>query len=85
MGNLIIKGFPDSAAKLLRETWALKAGDVYDQGYPKEFFDKTLGDVMKKVIEESRAQGKKGVPRIQSREQPNRDTLTVDVTIELSS
>jgi outer membrane protein assembly factor BamA len=85
MGNLIIKGFPDSAAKMLRETWALKAGDVYDQGYPKEFFDKSLGEVMKKVIEESRAQGKKGVPKFQSRERPNRDTLTVDVTIELGN
>jgi outer membrane protein assembly factor BamA len=85
MGNLIIKGFPDSAAKMLRETWALKAGDVYDQGYPKEFFDKSLGEVMKKVIEESRAQGRKGVPKFQSRERPNRDTLTVDVTIELGS
>jgi len=41
--------------------------------------------VMKKVIEESRAQGKKGVPKFQSREQPNRATLTVDVTIELSN
>jgi outer membrane protein assembly factor BamA len=85
MGNLIIKGFPDSAARQLRETWALKAGEVYDQGYPKEFFDKSFGEVMKKVIEESRAQGKKGVPKVQSREQANRDTLTVDVTIELSN
>ncbi len=85
MGNLIIKGFPDSAAKLLRETWALKAGDVYDQGYPGEFFDKRLGEVMKKVIEESRAQGKRAVPKFHSREQPNRDTLTVDITIELGN
>ena len=43
MGELTIAGVPDATARVLRERWKLKPGDVYDAGYAAEF----LNDVRK--------------------------------------
>ena len=85
MGNLTITGFPDSAAKLLREKWRLKTGDVFDQGYAEEFSLKDFSEVRKKVLEESRTQGRPAPKKFGSSLKPNRDTLTVDVTFAVGN
>ena len=84
MGNLIVNGFSDNLATLVRTRWELRPGDVYDQGYADEFFKKDFRDVMRKVFEERQAQGKPA-PKVSTNERPNRNTSTVDVTIEVSN
>lgn len=83
MGNLTIKGFSEPLGNYLRGKWEIKAGDVYDQGYAESFFKKEFRDVMRKVVEERQAQGKPAPKKIITEAQPNRNTLTVDVTFEL--
>jgi outer membrane protein assembly factor BamA len=39
MGELAITGVPDATARLLRERWKMKAGDVYDAGYTTDFMN----------------------------------------------
>jgi outer membrane protein assembly factor BamA len=85
MGNLIVKGFSENLAAVVRTKWALRPGDVYDQGYADEFFKSAFRDVMRKVIEERQAQGKPAAPKVSTREQPNGKSLTVDVTIEIGN
>ena len=82
MGNLIVKGFSENTANLLREKWTLRNGEIFDEGYVEEFFKTAFRDVMRKVSEERQAQGKPA-PKLGGRNQPNKNTLTVDVIIEI--
>ena len=84
MGKLLTKGLSESATKTLIQEWKLKPGDVFDQGYPIEFSQKQMGPILQSAFEERRAQGKPA-PHIKSDLKMNRETLTVDVTYELTN
>jgi len=84
MGKLLTKGLSESATKALIQEWKLKPGDVFDQGYPIEFSQKQMGQILHSAFEERRAQGKPA-PHIKSDLKMNRETLTVDVTYELTN
>ena len=82
MGSLLFKGLMERDAKALRDAWRLPRGDIYDEDYLNEFFKRSAGGALQRLFEERQAAGK-GVPKLGSRVAPNRETLTVDVTLEL--
>jgi outer membrane protein assembly factor BamA len=84
MGKLFTKGLSEGTTKLLTQEWKLKPGDVFDQGYLVEFSQKQMGQILHSTFEERRAQGKPA-PHIKSDFKMNRETLTVDVTYELTN
>jgi outer membrane protein assembly factor BamA len=84
MGKLLTKGLSESATKALIQEWKLKPGDVFDQGYPIEFSQKQMGQILHSAFEERRAQGKPE-PHIKSDLKMNREPFTVDVTYELTN
>jgi outer membrane protein assembly factor BamA len=79
MGLLTVSGFDDSTAGRIRKAWRLKAGDIYDASYQKEFIRKDLSG----ALSGSPAAGRVG--RISMSQHPNQDTLTVDMAISLSA
>jgi len=78
MGVLTIKGLPDDVIPRLQELWKIKAGEVYDPFYVKEFTDTVL------VKENSLILLIRSNPKIRqyTSTKPDVKTLTVDVTIE---
>jgi outer membrane protein assembly factor BamA len=72
MGNLTISGLSEGDARRLKEKWKLQPGAVYDASY--------LSDFVKKVVGADRStMGKK----IYSDTKPDRQKLTVDVSIDI--
>lgn len=84
MGGLLFKGLTERDAKALRDAWRLKRGEVFDQGYLDEFFKKDAGSALRSLFEERRAVGKPP-PQLETKLNPNKESLTVDVTLELSN
>lgn len=84
MGGLLFKGLAERDAKALRDAWKLRRGEVFDQGYLGDFFKKDLGGAIQRLFEERRAVGKPP-PQIGTNINPNKETLTVDVTLELTN
>ena len=84
MGKLILKGLPVDASKSIEEKWKLKPGDVFDDGYFREFAKTALGEILKPIYFERRAQSK-APPNIKSGATPNRTSSTVDVTFEITN
>lgn len=84
MGVLIIKGFSDPLGNYLRGKWEMRKDDVYDQGYVDEFFKNDFKEIMKKVVEERQAQKLPAPKKYNTLTRPNRETLTVDITFELT-
>ena len=84
MGKLIVKGLSENVTKAFSQEWKLKRGDVYDEGYPKEFSQKQMGQILRTIFEERRFQGKPP-PLVKTDAKLNKDTLTVDVTYELTN
>jgi outer membrane protein assembly factor BamA len=82
MGNLIVKGFPAASEKLLRQKWQLKTGDVFDEGYLDDFLKKDFGEISRLMAEAYNSQGKPLPKKLGGSYEPNRQTLTVDVTFE---
>lgn len=82
MGTLMPKGFNDSETKLLQQTWGLKSGAVFDAGYQEEFVQTHMGEVLGPRLIENRNQGKVA-PSLKWDYKPNRETLSVDITVEL--
>jgi outer membrane protein insertion porin family len=82
MGTVEFKGFSPVDAALLAEKWNLKSGDVYDQSYAGHFFRVDADEILSRLAKERQAQGKP-FPNLSTLEKPNRQTLTVDLTIEL--
>ena len=82
MGTVEFKGFTPVDAALLAEKWTLKSGDVYDQSYAAHFFRVDGDEILSRIAKERQSQGKP-VPNLSTQEKPNRQTLTVDLTIEL--
>jgi outer membrane protein assembly factor BamA len=79
MGTLTVSGFDDQISDRIRKAWRLKAGDIYDTSYPKEFGRKGLSG----VLSGSPAAGRLG--NISMSQHPNQDALTVDMAISLSA
>ena len=84
MGTVEFKGFTPVDAALLAEKWTLKSGDVYDQSYAAHFFRVDGDEILSRIAKERQSQGKP-VPNLSTQEKPNRQTLTVDLTIELKN
>lgn len=83
MGGLSFKGLSERDAKSLRSAWTLRRGEVFDEGYLKEFYANDLGRALQTLFEQEKAVGKPP-PRINATITPNKETLTVDVTLELT-
>jgi outer membrane protein assembly factor BamA len=73
MGSLEIVGLPEADADALRAKWLLKAGDAYDEEYPREFQSKEIAALMRA----RRGSGKP--PQVQTR--PDGATRVVNVRI----
>jgi len=84
MGGLMFKGLTERDAKALRDGWRLKRGEIFDGSYLEEFFKRDAGSAMQRLFNERRDAGKPP-PRIDSRIKTNRETLAVDVTLELTN
>lgn len=84
MGKFITRGFPESVAKAMKEHWALKAGEIYNQDYVNEFSKKQMGELIKATLMERRIQGD-SAPNIKWGTNLNKDSLTVDVTVQLTN
>jgi len=84
MGSLAFKGLAERDAKALRDAWRLKRGEVFDQGYLEDFFKSDSRNVMQRLFEERRTLGKPP-PELKTNLSPNKETLTVDVMLELAN
>jgi outer membrane protein assembly factor BamA len=84
MGRFLTKGFPETTDKALHERWALKTGDIFDQGYSIEFSQKQMNELMRAMFLERRAQNKPA-PNLKWDNTINRAALTVDVILELTN
>jgi outer membrane protein assembly factor BamA len=84
MGTVQFKGFTPVDAALLAEKWTLKSGDVYDQSYAAHFFRVDADEILSRLAKERQSQGKP-LPNLSTQEKPNRQTLTVDLTIEVKN
>ena len=82
MGTIEFKGFPPDDAFILNKKWGLRSGEVYDQTYAGQFLRENARDIMSRIARERQAQGKP-VPNLDTRENPDRQSLNVNLTIEL--
>ena len=82
MGTVEFKGFSADDAAMLGKKWGLKSGEVYDQSYASQFFRNDAGEIMTRIAKERQSQGKP-MPNLGTQETPNRQTLIVNLTIEL--
>jgi outer membrane protein assembly factor BamA len=77
MGSLAINGLPPSDTEAARADWRIKTGDVFDNSYTEEFVKTSLLPRLSQLG--PAVQGLK----VKTKQSPNKQTLTVDVTIEL--
>jgi outer membrane protein insertion porin family len=82
MGNLTILGLAEDDAARVKEDWILPPGAFYDAAYVEDFMKKGLLDVLRPLFA---ARGGVGWPpaKIGISEKPDRQKLTVDVTITI--
>ena len=84
MGTVEFKGFSADDAFILGKRWGLRSGEVYDRSYIARFFRDEAREITTRVGNERQAQGKPR-PTFDTREKPNRQTLIVDVIIEMKN
>lgn len=84
MGNLILKGYSETAGRLFRAKWEMNTGDIFDIDYVDEFGRRSGRDVMQQVAEEYRTLGR-ALPKVLVSQESNRKNLTVDVTFEIKN
>lgn len=84
MGSLLFKGLSERDAKSLRSAWRLKRGEIFDQGYLEEFFKQDARGALQQLFEERNNVGKPP-PRLDTNVKASKETLTVDVTLELAN
>jgi outer membrane protein assembly factor BamA len=78
MGALYIEGLGEQDTNNLRVRWSLLPREVYDEGYLPEFLKKAVGELVK----DAARQGRPIKPfKIDSSVKPDREKMTVDVTI----
>jgi outer membrane protein assembly factor BamA len=83
MGAVEFKGFSTDDTATLIKKWNLKSGEIYDRSYVTRFF-RDVREVTTRIANERQSQGK-SLPDIDTREKPNRQTLIVDLIIELKN
>lgn len=83
MGAVEFKGFSSDDTATLGKKWNLKSGEIYDRSYATRFF-RDMREVTTRIANERQSQGKP-LPDISTREKPNRQTLIVDLIIELKN
>jgi outer membrane protein assembly factor BamA len=84
MGRFTTRGFTEAMDKALHERWALKTGDVFDDGYALEYSQKQMNEITRVLFLERRAQNKPA-PNLRFENKIDRKTLTVDITLELTN
>lgn len=84
MGTVQFKGFSPVDAALLAEKWTLKSGEVYDQSYSGRFFRVDADEILSRIAKDRQAQGKPK-PDLGILESPNRETLTMNLMIEVKN
>lgn len=82
MGTLTTKGFPPGEAKMLTSKWELKTGDIFDESYGMEFSKKHMGTILRGIYQQRSAEGR-AAPQTKWNTHVNRETTTVDVSVEL--
>jgi outer membrane protein assembly factor BamA len=82
MGTVEFKGFSVDDAATLGKKWDLKSGAVYDQNYANRFLRDDAGEILSRIVKVRQSQGKP-LPNIGTRERPDRQTLIVNLVIEL--
>ncbi|HSE17338.1 MAG TPA: POTRA domain-containing protein [Pyrinomonadaceae bacterium] len=82
MGTVEFKGFSPVDAALLAEKWNLKSGEVYDQSYGNRFFRVDANEIISRIAKARQSQGKP-FPNLGIQESPNRQTLVVNLTVEI--
>jgi gas vesicle GvpC-like protein len=82
MGTVEFKGFPADDAFILNKRWGLKSGDVYDQTYAGQYLRDNAREILSRIAQARQAQGKP-MPNLGIQEKPDRETLIVNLTIEL--
>jgi outer membrane protein insertion porin family len=82
MGAVDFKGFSADDAFILGKRWGLRSGEVYDRSYADRFLKENAGEMMMRIGRERQAQGKP-LPNLGIQEKPDREGLTVNLTIEL--
>jgi outer membrane protein insertion porin family len=85
MGNFIVKGFSESETKSLQSRWELKPGDVYDEEYTNSFSKTRMEEALRSLFMRRQAEGKTAPPSLKWLPKPDRQSLTVDVTLELTN
>lgn len=78
MGQLTINGLSERDANNLRGRWSLLHGEVYDEGYLREFMDKTVGEFARFIASEGRSLGD---VKLEPELKADREKQTVDVTL----
>lgn len=84
MGGLTFRGLSERDAKALRDVWRMKRGDIFDQGYLDEYFKREAGRALLRLSQERQSGGKEP-PKLGTNIKAVRETLTVDVTLELTN
>jgi outer membrane protein insertion porin family len=72
MGTLAVTGLAAADANRLKEKWALRPGDIYNASYVDEFLKKNLMNVARPGT----------MQKIETSVKPDRQKLTVDVTLD---
>lgn len=83
MGTVEFKGFSVEDTATLGKKWGLKSGEVYDRSYSNRFFV-DVREVTTRIVNDRRAQNKP-LPNIDTQEKPNRQSLIVNLVIELKN
>lgn len=80
-GTIEFKGFsPDDTATLTKK-WTLKSGEIYDQTYANQFLRDGASEIISRIARNRQLKGQS--ININTAENPNRQTLTVNLVIEL--
>lgn len=82
MGTVEFKGFSVEDTAILGKKWDLKSGAVYDQSYAGRFLRDDAGEILSRIAKGRQSPGKP-LPNIGTLERPNRQTLIVNLMIEL--
>jgi outer membrane protein assembly factor BamA len=82
LGTVEFKGFSAEDTATLGKKWELKSGAVYDQTYVGKFLHSDAGEVMYRIARQTQTKGKPTL-NLDTREIPNRESLIVNLVIEL--
>ena len=82
MGTVEFKGFSADDAFILNKRWGLRSGEVFDQTYAGGFLRDVAGEILSRMAKQREAQGKP-MPNVSINEYPNRQTLTVNLVIQV--